>query len=225
METKCPFCDEVFKIPKEYFGDFVICPFCKQSFKATRIQKHLPPEQKENVFVRLWNNSPTAYRTGFLATLGVISAVFFVYYFTGFLKRAKPPHPPPPKNISLDYQSTSRGTGDDLRLLCTTLGSLQMAASLKTVSLSDGTRSHMISNLDYGIKLLNFSKMDTPLKKAKSVLIDAIKAEIDVLQFENKSSNKDAFLLKNKNYMRLLNRSMGLRGEAWAGINRLMNKI
>jgi hypothetical protein len=40
----------------------------------------LPSKQKDNLFIRLWNNSPVYFRNSFLATLGVISALVFAYY-------------------------------------------------------------------------------------------------------------------------------------------------
>ncbi|MDD5134262.1 MAG: hypothetical protein PHP01_02470 [Phycisphaerae bacterium] len=95
MKTQCPNCKAEFKVPEHYLGKKVKCLKCKNSFiiglpklepEQTPVPvplNNLPPipaKQKDNFFVKLWHGSPIAFRTAFLATLGVISALAFAYY-------------------------------------------------------------------------------------------------------------------------------------------------
>ena len=86
MKTQCPNCKNVFTLPDEYKDKPVKCTRCKKDFVPEKFKK--PPivvssqlPSKSNFVTRIWTKSPVAFRVGFLATLGVLSALFFAYYF------------------------------------------------------------------------------------------------------------------------------------------------
>jgi len=119
------------------------------------------------------------------------------------------------------------GRGSGLRELCRVFGWLEMGAALKGTSLSEGTRPLIISHLDYNVKLLNLWDMAPPLEEARDALIDAIRAEIAVLNFEKQHTKTKRYesLLDNQDFMLLIEISMSLRGEAATQIDKLMYKI
>jgi len=95
MKAQCPNCQTRFKAPDSYAGKTVKCLKCKNSFTIELPKPEpekislpvplntlpVPPiKQRGNFFIKLWNNSPVAFRTAFLATLGVLSALLFAYY-------------------------------------------------------------------------------------------------------------------------------------------------
>lgn len=89
MKTQCPFCKKVFKAPDSYKGRLVRCPGCKERFLVSEYIKPVaqsktspkptrPP--KPNLFVRAWSHSPQPFRVAFLATIGVVSALFLTLH-------------------------------------------------------------------------------------------------------------------------------------------------
>ena len=234
MKTQCPNCKNIFKLPAEYVKKNVKCKKCSEVFVGEKFNK--PPvvvpylaHQGGNFITKAWLRSPPAFRSGFLVTLGALTALLLTFYTMGIFNK-NPSRSLPPGYTTSDYQfyptsSLLSGTGSDLNVLCSTLGSLEMAASLKFPSLSEGTRSIIISHLDYKIKILEFMSMDPLLERAKEAVVDAIRAEIDALEFEEQNTGRGGSLLENPDYMRLLNKSMALRGEAIAEVDALMNKI
>lgn len=240
MNTQCPKCKKVFALPKEYKGQQIKCPRCKETFVPQKFKKSpivVPsnlPRKSGNLLGKIWNNSPVAYRTGFLATLGVITALLLSIYIYGrafpFRSSLKP------KATNQYYQlysipSSIQGRGNMLQNLCKLLGELDLAARLKDPSLSEGTRNLLIARLNANIKFqLNikwFGREEKTFEKAIDLLGGAIQAEIDVLIYERNNPEKceNGAWYFNKNYMQLMNKSMELRGKADWEITRLMGKI
>ena len=88
MKVQCHYCKTVFSTPDEYRDKRINCKYCQKSLVAAPfvkppivIPKNLPA--KVNFITKLWTKSPKAYRTGFLATLGAISAFFLAWYLVG----------------------------------------------------------------------------------------------------------------------------------------------
>lgn len=245
MKTRCPFCRKISKVPDLYQGKCLKCPGCKESFLAEPYKKPpivvpeiIPPAAHKTGFFlkKLWTRCPPAFRTGFLATLGVISALWVTINFIGpgaWLRRPgtqRTSYTPPLDDRMLDSYYLDRiggimGAGQKLSQLCESLGSLKIAADLKSTSMSDNTRAKIRNYLDHEITFLDHSFDVSSLRKAKDALIDALSAEIDVLEFELEYPIKDSRILENEDYMQLMERSISLRSEAFAEIDKLMNKI
>ncbi len=101
MKVKCPHCGAVAQAPGEFTGRRVQCPKCKKVLVAipdmdagsSSAEKTLPqskqpesqesPKPKGNFFTRSWTKSPVAFRTAFLATFGVIAALWAAWYIFG----------------------------------------------------------------------------------------------------------------------------------------------
>ncbi len=121
MNTQCQPCKAVLAVPNEYKGKAVSCTTCGQSFNAVKFKKPpiiVPsdiPRSGHNFFGKIWTKSPLAFRTAFLATLGVISALWFAWYVAGLGHSLKPSftkHPAyEPKTY--DNASTAILTGYD----------------------------------------------------------------------------------------------------------------
>lgn len=109
MDVHCPSCCRLFDAPKEYKGRKVKCPFCKKSTIASPCEPvpirivepkqeivpytapHRVPKAAGDFLVKAWVKSPTAYKTGFLATLGALSAlVLSIYVYGHFIFAVKP---------------------------------------------------------------------------------------------------------------------------------------
>jgi hypothetical protein len=87
MNCLCPYCNNVSEVPDIYRGKKVKCANCKRNFEA---QLYIPqpiivPSRilpaTGNLVTKLWNKCPPVYRASFLATLGVISAIFVAFQF------------------------------------------------------------------------------------------------------------------------------------------------
>ncbi|MHC4123421.1 MAG: hypothetical protein ACYSSI_07600 [Planctomycetota bacterium] len=104
MKAQCPNCKKILSVPDVYEGKRIKCNGCKKTLIAVEYvakinstepeNKTVPktqPTAKNNVFTRIWTNSPVAFRTAFLSTLGVISALLLVYYLFGIRRWFKPP--------------------------------------------------------------------------------------------------------------------------------------
>jgi hypothetical protein len=93
MKVKCPKCGGFDKAPDEYTGRKVKCPRCFEKFIAvpcmepTESKLTTPRESTDPadapITVKAWFMSPVAFRNGFLATLGVLSALYLAYQITG----------------------------------------------------------------------------------------------------------------------------------------------
>jgi len=109
MDVHCPSCCRLFDAPKEYKGREIKCPFCKKSTIASPcepvtiriiepkqeivpfIAPHRVPKAAGDFLVKAWVKSPMAYKTGFLATLGALSAlVLSIYVYGHFIFAVKP---------------------------------------------------------------------------------------------------------------------------------------
>ena len=77
INFKCSQCGEKLEAPESLQGSSLKCPMCKT---ATKIPKHKPSKQVArktgNLLIHIWDNSPAPFKTAFLATLGVFTAVF-----------------------------------------------------------------------------------------------------------------------------------------------------
>jgi hypothetical protein len=92
MKTQCPECKLVFDVPVEYMDKEVKCRRCEKSFKPVKFKK--PPvvipnlPSQGNFLKKLWSKTPIAFKTGFLATLGVLSAfLLFLKFSSSFFPR------------------------------------------------------------------------------------------------------------------------------------------
>lgn len=109
MKVQCPNCKKVLSVPDEYKGKRIKCKGCQQVLiaKPTPVvvpidtlqaaESPKPPAQPKpgplpsrgNFLTKIWKRSPVAFRTGFLTTLGVVSALTLCIYVYGriFLPR------------------------------------------------------------------------------------------------------------------------------------------
>lgn len=84
MKTQCPYCKTIFDVPPEYKDKKVKCRRCDKDFKPVKFKK--PPivipnlPSRGNFLTKLWTKSPTAFKAGFLTTLGVVSALVLSFY-------------------------------------------------------------------------------------------------------------------------------------------------
>ncbi len=99
MKIQCPTCQAKFKAPDSYVDKKVKCLKCKNFFVIEPpktdptfpdlpklANKLIPSVHPQNLFAKLWNGSPVYYKNSFLATLGVLSALAFAYYFMSIPK-------------------------------------------------------------------------------------------------------------------------------------------
>ena len=108
MKFSCPHCQKKYDIEAAHPGKKVRCKQCQKVFQippspASRPVKSVvpfdslpapkPDKRANNILLKLWTGTPSAYRTSFLATLGVLSALlvaFYVFNFGGqFLRASK----------------------------------------------------------------------------------------------------------------------------------------
>lgn len=80
MKIICPKCDQEFHVTEKTAGKKAKCSNCDKIF---RVEKPQPPYQKADI-TAVWAKCPPAFKTAFLATLGVISALVISYYFADF---------------------------------------------------------------------------------------------------------------------------------------------
>jgi len=77
INFKCSQCAEKMEAPESLQGSSLKCPMCKT---VTKIPINRPSKQitrkTGNLLIRIWDNSPAPFKTAFLATLGVFTAVF-----------------------------------------------------------------------------------------------------------------------------------------------------
>jgi len=92
MKTQCPKCKFIFDVPPEYIGKKIKCRRCEKDFMPEKFKK--PPivipslPSRRNFLTKLWSKSPNAFKTGFLATLGVLSAfLLFLKFSPSFFPR------------------------------------------------------------------------------------------------------------------------------------------
>lgn len=84
MKTQCPHCKTIFNVPPEYKDKKVKCRRCDKDFKPVKFEK--PPivipnlPSRGNFLTNFWTKSPTAFKAGFLTTLGVVSALVLSFY-------------------------------------------------------------------------------------------------------------------------------------------------
>ncbi len=95
MKIQCPSCKKISTVPDAYRGKRVKCKSCEETFVAEPYKEppivvptELPPlprssPNKENFVTKLWTRTPAAFRVGFLATLGVVSALWVTFNFIG----------------------------------------------------------------------------------------------------------------------------------------------
>ncbi len=88
MKTQCPNCKAVQDVPAEYIGKDVTCRRCNELFVAEKFKKPpivIPPvlPSTGNFITKAWKRTPIAFKTSFLATLGVITALLLTFYLYG----------------------------------------------------------------------------------------------------------------------------------------------
>ena len=236
MKTQCPNCKNVFTVPLEYEDEEVKCRKCDTSFKPEKFKKPpivIPPALPStgNFITKLWAKTPAPFRVGFLTTLGVISALtlsLYIYRQISFSRLFLNPESTYP---AYSIPSSVQGTGNMLQNLCSLLGELNLAARLKDPFLSEGTRNLLIArltdNMEFQLNIKWFGRDSKTFEKAINLLRAAIQAEINVLAYERDNPEiwQNGTWYSDKNYMRLMNKSMELRGEARAEIDKLTSKI
>ncbi len=101
MKTKCPHCNTVQKAPDEAAGREALCKSCRKKFTITEyappvivpvadlpnpddipitVDAPPPKDRSGNILSRAWLGIPAPFKTSFLATLGVVSALLFAWY-------------------------------------------------------------------------------------------------------------------------------------------------
>ncbi len=235
MKTQCPNCKNIFALPDEYKDQSVKCPRCKQDFSPEKSQK--PPiivpdniaRKGGNFTGKILKGIPAPFKIGFLGTLGAISAFFFVFYFLVlYPKKPTSSYIENPVSVKQLYslQIPIYRDGSSLFELCKALGSLEMAATLKSSSLPEITRSLIIARLNSDMELLDNWNMASYLEEVRDALKAAIQAEIDVFVYEGQNPEKceNGAWYSNQDYMQLMNKSIELRSEASTQIYELMSK-
>ncbi len=115
MKTKCPHCNTVQKAPDEATGKKALCRSCRQKFTIAEYAPPVivpiadlpspadlddipitvdapPPKDRDgNILSRAWLGIPAPFKTSFLATLGVVSALLFAWYVVRVPKWFNPP--------------------------------------------------------------------------------------------------------------------------------------
>lgn len=101
MKTQCPHCKNILAVPDIYKEKSIKCKKCDGKFIVLKFKK--PPivvpdfvPHRQNFITKIWAKSPLAFRTSFLATLGVIAALSIAWYVIGvsnWLKRPTISHP------------------------------------------------------------------------------------------------------------------------------------
>ena len=101
MKTKCPHCNTVQNAPDEAAGREALCRSCRKAFTITEyappvivpvadlpdledipitVDAPPPKDRSGNILARAWLGIPGPFKTSFLATLGVVSALLFAWY-------------------------------------------------------------------------------------------------------------------------------------------------
>jgi hypothetical protein len=95
MITQCPKCLEQQEIPDPYRGREIKCLHCKEPFHATEtmplpqlpkpdvVAETIQIVKKHNPIRSAWNKMPKPFKTAFLSTFGVMSALLITYYVYG----------------------------------------------------------------------------------------------------------------------------------------------
>jgi len=106
MKVECPKCKKILSVPDTYKNKRIRCKFCEQILKAIpltikivvptnimqkteapkKTSEYKPRPSRSNFLTKIWTKSPAPFRNAFLATLGVLSALFMVYYLYGINK-------------------------------------------------------------------------------------------------------------------------------------------
>ena len=101
MKVQCPNCQEIQNAPDDSVGKRALCKSCRQKFTITEytppvilpvadlpdpddipitVDAPPPKDRSDNIFARAWIGIPGPFKTSFLATLGVVSALLFAWY-------------------------------------------------------------------------------------------------------------------------------------------------
>lgn len=100
MRIQCPNCQTVQKAPDDAVGKRARCRSCRDTFvivneyvpplvvpvpglpdsDATAVDAPPPKNRSGNILARVWIGIPFPFKTAFLATLGVVSALLFAWY-------------------------------------------------------------------------------------------------------------------------------------------------
>lgn len=107
MKVQCPHCKKVLSVPDDHKGKRIKCAGCDAVLIAMPMKVKAPEVAKKSVtrqtrqklfitsrgnfITKLWTKSPIAFRTAFLATLGVITALFVTFYVFGLTRHLKWP--------------------------------------------------------------------------------------------------------------------------------------
>ncbi len=115
MKTKCPHCNTLQKAPDNATGREALCRSCREKFTITEytppvivpmadlpspadlddipitVDAPPPKDRSGNILSRAWLGIPAPFKTSFLATLGVVSALLFAWYVVRVPKWFNPP--------------------------------------------------------------------------------------------------------------------------------------
>lgn len=224
MQTKCEFCGFVQNVPKPYKDKEIKCSSCKETFVAKR---YLPPKYFPAPDTGSTPERPNGYASkGIVAIIiGLILITFAAICYSSWCHRELQNTKENAALWQLGAVPVARYWPDELEMLCGNFGKLELAADLKGFSMSEDTRCRIIDHLNFEIKILNLPVSTEPVRIARNALVKAMQAEISVLEFEQQhaiENDKHGRLLGNKEYVRLMEHSMELRGEAMVKINKLV---
>lgn len=91
MKAQCPHCKTIQEAPDDATGKRARCKSCRDTFVIIneyeeRVVPDIDPStlptktRRANFFTRVWSGIPGPFKTAFLATLGVVSALLFAWY-------------------------------------------------------------------------------------------------------------------------------------------------
>lgn len=232
MKTHCPKCETLQEIPNEYANKLVKCQKCGQIFKAVISVPIIRPKHVDNPSPPAARRPfPAQFLTIILLGLLLVTGLPLAYrhgYTTGRNDGAET------AQLDLFYAQTTYAarrseyiSGGNFYALAKAIGSLELAADLKTVSLSDTTSSNIRGYLEFTVNLLNKSLRAPNVQSVKDQLVLALRAEIDVLAYQSQyptPADKTAWLVSDES-IRLMDKSLELRAAASSALDRLMSRI
>lgn len=198
VKIQCPNCNKQFKAPDEYEGKKVKCAKCNFVFYAQKIEDKLNELLKktiqkkpkgQNLFIKIWNNSPIVFRTAFLATLGVISALVIAYLCLDWANTIKKA-PSKSKWLSADVYSiamlyTYAGDFESMQntrcLICDVISKNPKTASYVSIPKVFESMKERLELLARQLTELKISQNNDDFEKVKSLYIESTYAERDVI--------------------------------------------
>ena len=109
IKFTCPKCSEPLEAPESLTGQPLQCPQCR---RISYVPEKSSNRKKQTVIFlsKIWNNSPPAFRTGFLTTMGVIAAIMISLFAYNRLIMDSP-SPQAVSNVSLPQTKSTEPKG------------------------------------------------------------------------------------------------------------------